>query len=286
MPDPEILLTAVFLSAASAVAGIYLVLGRQSMYGDALSHGILPGIVMIYLITGERSFGGSLLGAVIAGIAISLLIERLKRIKGIPPDAAIGTVFVVFFAFGIVLISGPASGVDLDQECVLFGEIAFVPFERISIGSYDIGAKGIWVTAFMLIISILFQLLFGKIMSLTTFQPEYAQSIGINPRIWHLLYSIFISVMVVLAFELVGVILVISLLVSPIATAWLFSRRLSSLLMAAVGIAVGSSTAGVVVADMLDVSISGLIAVAQGFVFFSASIIYYYKYTKKVKKIH
>lgn len=286
MIDLEIVLTAVFLSAASAIAGLYLVLGKQSMYGDAVSHAILPGIVMVYLLTGERSFAGSLAGAVVTGLAVALLIGRLQRVRGIPTDAATGAVFVVFFALGIILISGPASGVDLDQECVLFGEIAFVPFERVYIGAFDIGARGVWTSIFLLIISIFFQIAFGKVMSLTTFQPDFAQSLGINPRRWQILYSIFISVVVVLAFELVGVILVLSLLITPAATAWLFSRRLSHLIVSAVLMAVITSLIGVKAADVLDVSISGSIAGIQGTVFLLASALYYMLYTRRVRRIH
>ncbi len=286
MVDPEVLITAILLSAASAIAGVYLVLGKQSMYGDALSHSILPGIVLMYLITGERSFSGSLLGAVITGVVASLLIERLQQIRGIPQDAAIGTIFVVFFAFGIVLISGPAAGVDLDQDCVLFGEIAFVPFERVQLGAYDMGAKGVWISGFLLVMSSLFQFLFGRIMTLTTFQSEFAYSVGINPKRAKLVYSIFVSVVVVLAFELVGVILVISLLVTPAATAWLYCKRLGVLITASVLIAVATTLTGVVTASLADVSISGSIAAVQGFVFLGSAYLYAHRHTRKVKKIH
>lgn len=286
MIDPEVLITAILLSAASALAGVYLVLGKQSMYGDALSHSVLPGIVLMYLLTGERSFSGSLIGAVITGIVVSLFIERLQRMRGIPLDAAIGTIFVIFFALGIVLISGPAAGVDLDQDCVLFGEIAFVPFERIQLGSYDFGPKGIWISSFLLLISLLFQIFFGRVMTLTTFQSEYIHSVGINPGILKIMYSIFISVVVVLAFELVGVILVISLLVTPTATAWLYSHKMKTLIFISIGVAVLTSITGVVTASLFDVSISGSIATIQGLVFFSVVSIYSQKNIRSSKKIH
>ncbi|MFN3951574.1 MAG: metal ABC transporter permease [Thermaurantimonas sp.] len=286
MIDPEVLITAILLSAASAIAGVYLVLGKQSMYGDALSHSILPGIVVMYVISGERSFSGSLVGAVITGVVVSLLIERLQQIRGIPQDAAIGTIFVVFFALGVVLISGPAAGVDLDQDCVLFGEIAFVPFERVHLGAYDLGAKGIWISGFLLVISSLFQFLFGRIMTLTTFQSEFAHSVGINPRMMKIVYSIFVSVVVVLAFELVGVILVISLLVTPAATAWLYSKRLGVLITTSVLIAVATTLTGVLSADLADVSISGSIATVQGIVFLGSASVYAHRYSRRVKKIH
>lgn len=284
--DIEILLTALFLSSAAALAGSFLVLSGRSMFGDALSHAVLPGIVLMYLLTGERSFGGSLVGAIVTAIIVSYLIERLQNIKGIPSDAAIGAVFVVFFALGIILISGPAAGVDLDQECVLFGEIAFVPFERWIVDGRDLGAKGVWISAGLLVFVGLFLHFFRSLFLVVTFNSEYADAIGIRSKKWQLLYSILISVVVVIGFELVGAILIISLLVAPSAIAWLFSTRLSGMLRFAVLVAIVSSLLGTGAADVLDVSISGSIASVQGILFFIASAIYQSRFTQKLKKVH
>ncbi|MCX8149786.1 metal ABC transporter permease [Thermaurantimonas aggregans] len=286
MMDIEILLTALFLSSAAALAGSFLVLSGRSMFGDALSHAVLPGIVLMYLLTGERSFGGSLVGAILTAIVVSYLIEHLQHIRGIPSDAAIGAVFVVFFASGIILISGPAAGVDLDQECVLFGEIAFVPFERLKVGDIDLGAKSIWISAGLLVFVSVFIYLFKSVYSIVTFNGEFADSIGIRSKRWQLLYSILISVVVVIGFELVGAILIISLLVAPSAIAWLFSTRLNGMLRVAVLVAVVSSLIGTGAADVLDVSISGSIASVQGILFFMASAVFYSRFTKKLKKVH
>lgn len=284
--DIEILLTALFLSSAAALAGSFLVLSGRSMFGDALSHAVLPGIVLMYLLTGERTFTSSLVGAIIVAVVVSYLIERLQHIRGIPSDAAIGAVFVVFFALGIILISGPASGVDLDQECVLFGEIAFVPFERFYLGGMDVGAMSTWISAGLLVFVAVFLYFFKAVYSIITFNGEFADSIGIQSKKWQLMYSILVSVVVVIGFELVGAILIISLLIAPVATAWLFSRRLRGLLLSAVLLSVASSLLGVGAADVLDVSISGSIASVQGLMFLMASAFYYANYSRKLKKVH
>ncbi|MFN4298979.1 MAG: metal ABC transporter permease [Thermaurantimonas sp.] len=284
--DIEILLTALFLSSAAALAGSFLVLSGRSMFGDALSHAVLPGIVLMYLLTGERSFGGSLVGAILTAIVVSYLIEHLQNIRGIPSDAAIGAVFVVFFALGIIFISGPAAGVDLDQECVLFGEIAFVPFERWIVGGIDLGAKGVWISAGLLVFVGLFLHFFWSLLSVVTFDTEYANAIGIPSKKWQQLYSILISVVVVIGFELVGAVLIVSLLVAPSAIAWLFSARINGMLRLAVLVAIVSSLVGTGVADVFDVSISGSIASVQGILFFIASAVYRRRFANKLKKVH
>lgn len=284
--DIEIFSTAIFLSLGASLTGIYMVLGQKSMYGDALSHSILPGVVLIFLITGERSFMGSLAGALITGIFVSFLIQRLERIKGVSSDAAIGGVFVVFFALGILLISGPAEGVDLDQDCVLFGEIAFVPIDRWIISGYDIGARGVWTSLALLILAIAFHLLMGRVLKFTSFNAEFARSRGVNPDVWNLIHHIFISIFIVFSFELVGVVLILSFLITPVAASWLISNNMKKLVISAMILAAGGTTAGLFAADAFDVSISGSIALIQGLIFFG--ILIYYNLIKKRKfwKIH
>lgn len=284
--DIEIFFTAIFLSVAASISGIYMVLGQKSMYGDALSHSLLPGIVLVFLITGERSFVGSLIGALFTGVLVSVLIRRLEGIKGIYSDAAIGGVFVVFFALGILLISGPAEGVDLDQDCVLFGEIAFVPIDRWTIGDYDVGARGVWISLFLVLLALAFHLVMGRVMKFVSFNSEFARSRGVNPEIWNLLYHIFISIFIVLSFELVGVILILSFLVTPIAASWLVSGNMKRLISLSLTLAAASTTTGLVAADALDVSISGTIAFMQGVTFFV--FLSYYGLAKKrsIRRLH
>src|SRR5687768_13945773 len=128
-----IALMGVFVATACGLVGNYLILRRMALVGDAISHSVLPGLVIAFLVAGTRSSGAMFIGALAAGIVTTVIIEAIHRNSRIKQDSAIGIAFTTLFAIGVILISLFAGQVDLDQECVLYGEIGSVPLEASTI---------------------------------------------------------------------------------------------------------------------------------------------------------
>ena len=264
----SIILTASLFSISCGVLGTFLILRKMAMIGDAISHAVLPGIVIGYLLTGSRDSIGLLLGAGLLGVFSTFLIEWLHRKIRLQSDASIGLVFTGLFAIGIILISLFAGQVDLDQECVLYGEIAYVPLDLWILPSgFVMGPRPLFVSVGLTVIIILF-LLFGyKFLQITSFDPAYAASIGISIGLWNYLLMGAVSVTTVAAFESVGAILVVALFVVPPATAYLMTNRLPTMLILTCIVAILSSVLGYLLASWLNGSIAGAMVVVSGILF-------------------
>ena len=127
-----IIVTGFLVASSTGMLGNLLLLRRMSMMGDALSHAVLPGIVIAYLISGSRASVPLFLGAIIMGIITTLLIQFFSSKGKMQADAAMGTVFTFLFAVGVILVTKYAGEADIDADCVLHGEIAFVPLQTSS----------------------------------------------------------------------------------------------------------------------------------------------------------
>src|SRR5688572_15950473 len=179
MNDLYIILTASLVATTCALLGCFLILRKMAMVGDAISHAVLPGIVLAFLISGSRDSVTMLIGAILIGVFTTFLIEFFHKKAKLQTDASIGVTFTWLFAVGVVLISLFAGKVDLDQDCVLYGEIAYVPLDVIfTADGTNIGPKAIYVMSFILVAIIVFISLFFKELFLTTFDPAYAKAIG------------------------------------------------------------------------------------------------------------
>jgi manganese/zinc/iron transport system permease protein len=282
------LLAAAFASLTCALLGNFLVLRRQSLMGDALSHAVLPGIVVAFLVTSSRNPLLMLGGATIAGLVTVVLIELIKRIGRVEPGAAMGVVFSVMFALGVVLIEkAAASSVDLDAECVLYGQLETLvwfgaPTRFTDLWSWETvhaipRQLILLVTIFML--AVLFVGLLFKELRIAAFDPEMATSQGISARAMHYLLMIFVAAATVASFEAVGSILVVALLIAPAAAARLLTDRLGwqiivSLIAALIcgigGYFAATAIPAAVGAD--SVNAAGSIAVVAGLLVVSAAL--------------
>lgn len=262
-----IILVASAVAAACALVGTFLVLRKMALLGDAISHAVLPGIAIAFLLTGERAALPMVIGAGALGVVTVLLVELATRTRRLREDASIGVVFPALFAIGVILISRFASQVDLDLDCVLYGEIAYAPLDVIFLGGRSIGAKALWVNGSVLLANTAFVLLFYKELKLSTFDPALAAALGFAPMLVHYLLMTMVSITVVGAFESVGAILVVAMLIVPPATAYLWTERLSVMLALAVSLGIFSAIFGYGVAYMLDASIAGAMAMVSGLFF-------------------
>lgn len=263
----EIQLVAVVVAAACALPGAFLVLRRMAMMSDAVSHSILPGIVVGFLLTGDLSSPWLIVGAAATGLVTVSLVEFIGRSRLLKEDAAIGIVFPVLFSVGVLLIARHAGDVHLDVDAVLLGEIAFAPFDRFAPGGLDLGPRSLWVMGGVALLNLGFIVLFYKELKVATFDAGLAAALGFAPALIHYLLMALVSVTAVGAFDAVGSILVVALMIGPPAAAYVLTDRLKTLLVLSVVIGSLSAIGGYWLARALDASIGGSMATVVGLAF-------------------
>jgi manganese/zinc/iron transport system permease protein len=274
MNDLYIILTASFISISCALIGSFLVLRQMAMVGDAISHAVLPGIVLAYLLANNRDSITMLLGAVALGVLATMLIELFHKKTRLQEDAAIGVTFTWLFALGVILISAFTGQVDLDQDCVLYGEIAYVPLDLwFTASGVNLGPRPLWIAGGLFLVVLAFILRGYRGLFLTSFNPDFAAGMGISVLAWHYALMSMVSVTTVVSFESVGAILVVALLIAPAAAAYLLTESLPKMLTLAASFGVLSSIVGYYLAKWLDGSIAGAISTVAGVLFVVAFIL-------------
>lgn len=263
-------LTGVLCASACSMLGVFLILRRSAMMADAISHAILPGIVLGYFLADGPSLLLGFLGAFLASTLTVTLVAALQRSRKVDEGSAIGLVFPAMFALGTVVVSKYFANVHLDTDAILYGNIEFSFFDRFIVNGRDLGPQSIWIMGGLLVLNFIFLLLFYKELKLTTFDGALAAAIGISPVFMHYAIMSMLSVTTVGAFTAVGAILVIALVIVPAATALLLTERLSMMLVLAVVIGAVSALVGVKVAFWLDASVSGCIVMMTGVSFLLA----------------
>ena len=266
-----IILAGSLVAITCGLLGCFLILRKMAMVGDAISHAVLPGIVLAFLISGSRDSFTMLIGAGIIGILTTVLIEFFHKKGNLQTDASIGVTFTWLFALGVILISVFANQVDLDQDCVLHGEIAYVPLDLwITDSGMILGPRVLYVSGFVFIVILGFIWLGYKELYLTTFDPAYATAIGISTVIWHYLLMAAVSLTTVASFESVGAILVVALLIAPPATAYLLTESFPRMLIITALIGIVVSITGYYLAVLVDGSIAGAMSTMAGILFLLA----------------
>lgn len=269
----EIQIIAALVASSCAIPGVFLLLRKVSMMSDAISHSVLLGIVVAFLFIGNLASPLLIVGAALSGVLAVFLIELISRKSFVSKDASIGLVFPFLFSIGVILISIFTWDVHIDAECVLFGEIAFAPFDRLYIGGTDLGPKSVYVIAASLLLNILFVTVFYKELKLTTFDSALAASFRFMPGALNLGLMAAVSVTSVGAFESVGSILVVAFLIVPPACAYLLTDSLHRMIFLSVGIGIACSVSGFWLAHWLNASISGSMAVMAGLIFTAVFIV-------------
>ncbi|HTO39251.1 MAG TPA: metal ABC transporter permease [Brumimicrobium sp.] len=268
-PQLEIQLIAAIVSVACAIPGVFLVLRKMALISDAISHSILLGIVLGFFITQDLNSPILILLACLVGVLTVVMVELIQKTKLVKEDTAIGLVFPALFSIGIILISLKANDIHLDVDSVLLGELAFAPFDRLFINEKDFGPKALWIMGSILIFTLTLLLLFYKELKLSTFDAGLSAALGFSPVLIHYSLMTVSSVTVVGAFDSVGAILVVALMIVPAATAYLLTHKLKSMLMLSVFFGLFSSIGGYWVANLLDASIAGSMATMLGVIFFT-----------------
>lgn len=268
MESIYIIATATFIAMSCGLLGAFLILRKMAMLGDAISHAVLPGIVIAFLISGSRTNIVMLIGASIVGILSTIIIELLHKKARLQEDASIGITFTWLFAIGVILISSLTSQIDLDQDCVLYGEIAYVPLDLwISEGGLNLGPRSLWISGGLFIVVLSYIIIAYKGLKLSSFNPDYALALGISTGIWHFSFMAMVSLTTVISFESVGAILVVALMIAPAAAAYLLNSSLKPMLLTTLLFGFLSSVGGYYLALLINGSIAGAIASVAGCIF-------------------
>ncbi|BDG81211.1 metal ABC transporter permease [Bacillus halotolerans] len=267
-----IIVTGILVGVSCALIGTFLVLRRMAMLADAISHTVLLGIVGAFLVTKSLDGIPMFIGAAVSGLLTAFLVQLLHS-KGVQSDAAIGVVFTSLFAVGVILLSVYGANVHLDIEHSLMGEIAFVPWNTITVFGVDIGPKAFWMLVVVLLFNITMVSVCYKEFKISSFDPQMALAIGIPVMLIHYLQMGMLSLTTVASFDSVGAILVVAMLIVPPAAAHLLTDRLLYMLIISAAIGGLSALLGYICATWLNVSISGAMAAMTG-VFYAGAFLF------------
>lgn len=263
-----ILFTALLVAIPAAILGSLLVLRNMVMVGDAISHAVLPGIVVAYLITDSRASVPTLIGAAIMGVFTTFFIDALIKKARIQQDAAIGSAFTFLFAVGVLLIAVFAgTNTDLDQECVLYGDLETTFLDQIQWGNYVVGTVSHIKLIPLNIVIISFLIVAFKPIRIWAFNPDFGKIKGLKISVWHVVIMSLVSIHAVFSFESVGAIMVVGMLVLPSSTALLVVKRFHLVILLAILFSIVSCFLGFYLAIQLNVSIAPSIVMAASFIF-------------------
>lgn len=263
-----VLLITIITAIACSLIGNFLVLRKLSLIGDAISHAILPGLLIAFFIVGTLDSPLFFALAVVFALGMTMIIQFLVDQVKVSQESIIGIVFTLFFAIGVILLVQFAENVHLDQDAVLYGQVEFSAINHLKAFGQDLGPRSLWTMGFVFILNLVSILLFYKEFKLVSFDPGLSKSLGFNARKVHYLMMALTSITVVAAFEAVGAILVVALLVVPPMTAYLFAKKLSGMLILSAIFAFMAAVGGYYMAVYVDGSIAGSVATISGVLLF------------------
>ena len=266
VPITWTMIIAVLTNVPCAVLGCFLLLRRQSLLGDTISHAVLPGIALAFFLSGQLSGLPVIVGALAVGALTALLTQSLRKIWRVPDDSSLGIVYTGLFAAGVILFTRFAARTELDPGCLLYGLLEFAPLRTIEVAGWDI--PRVLPT---LLINCAYTTLFvvgaWKALRVTSIDSGFAAAIGIRPSVVHFLLMAFVAASAVTAFEALGSIVVVAMLIVPAATARLLSDRLGPMIGWSIAVAILSAIIGNIAALEFNTSAAGMIAVAAGLQF-------------------
>jgi manganese/zinc/iron transport system permease protein len=261
-----ILLTGSLVGVACTIVGVPLVLRRMTMIGDAISHTVLLGIVLGFLVSGSRSIIPMGVGALLVGLCTALFARLLHSLGGVQQDASIGVTFTGLFALGVILFSAFAGEVDLDQDCVLFGDLAYSTFDKQTFLGI-VAPRATWILLGVTLINSIFTIVGYRPLKLLCFDGALASVSGYRVEIWQYLLMALVSLTTVASFESVGAILVVAFLVIPANTGYLIARSFAGMFLLSMLASVLAAIGGFFLAKIFDASLSAGIGTASALIF-------------------
>jgi manganese/zinc/iron transport system permease protein len=268
----EILSVAACASAACGILGPQLVLRRRAMLGDAISHGILPGLVLGFVISGSRDLFPMMVGALIAALLVSFLAEWLRDRAGLDGGSALGVVFTSLFAIGIILVEIFARDVDLDPGCVLHGMVELAPLDQVELFGRSV-PRSLVPVLIALILNLAATLLLWKEWKICAFDPTLARSTGLPVQTLEQGLLALVAVTSVACFEAVGSVLVIAMLAVPATIAHVLCNRMGSMVIVSTLAGLLSAVIGTISAEQLNTNVPGMMATSSGFLLMGAVLL-------------
>lgn len=269
----QIIVLALLACLACVLPGIFLVLRGIALMSDAISHAVLLGIAIMFLWVRNLDSPLLLIGAAFAGVATVFLTEKIIQTRRVKEDAAIGIVFPLFFSLGIIIISIFARDVHLDIDMVILGEIAFAPLSRLVLWGYDLGPVGFYTLGAVVLLNAVFVFFFFKELVLSIFDHDFSYVSGFSPTVLYYVLMLLTSITAVSAFDVVGSVVVVALMITPPATAYLLTRKVEDMILLSILLAMTTGLIGYLAAAFFDVSIAGSIASMGGVFFLIAFLI-------------
>lgn len=260
-----LMLMAFLVALPCSQMGSFLILRRMALTGDAISHSVFPGVVIAFVFTGDLASPWLIVGAGLAGLASTVFIELIHRKTRVKQDAATGISFTALFALGVVLMETMlGKNVDLDLECVLHGRLGLLLEEQHVEIFGSMVPQPVLVMAGVSLVTIFFMVLFYRVLLLSSFDVGLAASYGYKPAVIHYCTMFAVSFIVVAAFQAVGAILVIALLILPGASAYLCTHRLKIMLMLAALHALLSAVGGLYLHVWFNTDMASAVVVTGG----------------------
>lgn len=260
------LITAIVVGVLSGVVGSFIILKGMALMGDAISHAILPGVVISYML-GINYF----IGAVAMGMLTTYLISHVSHHTKLKNDVPIGVIFSAFFALGILLLLRAQTALDLTQ--ILFGNVLTIKDSDMKL-TFIVG-----------IVVLLIVVVFYKEFLITSFDPEIAKVYGINVKFFNSLLMFLLTLVTVASLQTVGVILVVSMLVTPAATAFLLTEKMKRMILISATLGGVSSVIGLYLSFTYNLS-SGAIIVLVLFGFFVLAYLFAPKEGLLIRRRH
>jgi manganese/zinc/iron transport system permease protein len=244
--------------------GSLLVLRKQSMMGDAISHTVLLGIVAAFLVSSSMAPIYMVPGAIAAGLLTAFFAEMIGSSKTMNGDGAIGITFTTLFAISIILLNFYAGDTHLDLDCVLYGELTYAPFDVWEWQGKDLGPRSFWILLFLSLVNSFLLWISYRPVQFASFDPVVARAQGVSIRWWNYFVMAVVSITTVLNIESVGAILVVAMLIVPATSGYLLAGSMFGMILIACVFSVLASFGGVYASAWLDASPGAAIAIAAG----------------------
>ncbi len=242
------LITALVIGIVGGAVGCFIILRGMSLMGDAISHAVLPGVAISFIL-GINFF----IGAIVFGLLASTIITYIKSNSIIKSDTAIGITFSSFLALGIILIGVANSSTDLFH--ILFGNI-------LAVQDLDM-----WITIAVALLVLTTIKIFFRPLLLTSFDPILAKSIGVRVTFYHYLLMVILTLVAVTAMQSVGTILIVALLITPAATAYLYANSLKTMILLSSGLGALASVLGLFIGYSFNIAAGSSIVLTSALLF-------------------
>lgn len=254
-------------AVACALCGVFLVVKREALVSEGLSHAVLPGIIFAFVLLRDRNSPLLILSAALMGVVMVLLVQLIRRTRLVDDDASLGIVFATLFSIGILVSNLEIRNVHFHAHCVIDGNLALSPLDGLTVGGYSWGPKSFYVMLGVLMALLGFLSVCYKELKLMLFDETLAESFGFRPGLLHFIWLTLVSITTVAAFETAGSILVVALMITPPAAAYLLTHDLRHMLSLSCAIGVLSAVGGFFLALPLDIAPTGPMAFVSGVVF-------------------